>query len=178
MGYLNVDLHDVPSGMGYDPIPAGDYQAQIIESKLENSQSGNLMLNLTWVVLEGDHAGAYVFDRAMLSGTDKAINFGRRKLKTMAEAMGHPNPNRIDDSEELHGRPCLITVSVRKGDGDYSDQNEVKNYKPLGAPTPTNQTAPAPATQPAPPAKTPPPPNQKRAETPFDPPPAVNGGAQ
>jgi len=184
MSYLNMDLNDTKVGLGFDPVPAGAYQAQIIDSELGHSKNDNLMLNLTWMIIDGDCAERMVYDRIMLSGSDKAITFGKRRLKTLAEAIGHPNPNRIDDSTELHGLPCLITVIVRKGGGEYSDSNEVKNYQPLtsSAPqqsaaaavappanSPPTQSAAPPKTQapPLPPGqKTSPPPNKPR--TPFE----------
>ena len=190
MSYLNMDLNDVPTGMGFDPVPAGDYPAQIVDSEVTSSKQDNMMLTLTWLVIEGEYAERMIFDRAMLSGSEKSVAFGKRRLKTIADAIGHPNPNRIDDSAELHGLPCLITVTVRKGNEGYSDSNEVKDYKSLSTPNPHAPAAATPANTPpaknqAPPntKNTPPPaqaqaasantppPNQK-AQTPFDPPPA------
>lgn len=183
MSYLNMDLSDAKVGLGFDLVPSGDYTALVIDSELTRSKNDNMMLNLTWLIIEGDLAERMVFDRIMLSGSDKAIAFGKNRLKTLADAIGHPNPNRVDDSSELHGLPCLITVAIKKGDGDYSDSNTVKNYRALtnlnhqqptvavSPNTPSAQSAAPPKSQNAPPARmaSPPPPNQK-PQTPFDPP--------
>ncbi len=184
MTLLNMDLHDTPDTLGFDPIPAGDYTAQIVDTEIAHSKAEELMLSMSWLIMEGDHAERLVFDRVMLSGSDKAVAFGKRKVKTIATAVGHPNPNRVEDSEELHGLPCLITVAIREWNGE--NRNEVKNYKPLTAPQPQVPAAPpAQAQAPAPPATrmppppappktgaTPPPPRQGQArpQTPFDPP--------
>lgn len=179
MSYLNMDLSDAKTGLGFDPIPAGVYQAQIIDSELGHSKADNLMLNLTWMIIDGECAERMVFDRIMLSGSDKAITFGKRRLKTLADAVGHPNPNRIDESHELHGLPCLITVTLRRGKGEYSDSesNEIKNYRPLTAATPQQPAVAAvapsantpPAQSAAPPKSQTPPPTQKTAPPPNKP---------
>lgn len=191
MSYLNLDLSDTKAGLDFEPVPAGVYEAQIIDSEERKSKNDNDMLNLTWLVIDGEQAGRMVFDRIMLSGSDDSINFGKRRLKTIAEAIGHPNPNFIGDKEELHGLPCIITVVVKKGTEGYSDSNEIKNYQalnstkpqPAAAAAPAN-TAPARASAPppnsrsqAPPAqRTAPPPRAQKAQTPFDPPPAEADG--
>ena len=167
MAYLDMDLHDTPDTMGFDPIPAGDYVAQIIESDIGTSKKGYMMLNLTWVIMDGPYAERLVFDRVMLSGSDASIAFGKNKIKTIASATGHHNPNRVNDSEELHGRPCSIIVTIREWDGE--NRNEVKNYKPLttqalSAPAP--QSTPPQASTPPPVRPTPPPPSHSQAPPP------------
>lgn len=168
MAYLNMDLSDTPSGMGYDPIAAGEYQAQIIETEISRSQSENLMLNLTWQIQDGECAGRMVFDRLMLEGSDKAVAFGKVKLKTMADAVGHPNPNRIEHTEALHGLPCLITVTIKEYNGE--NRNEVKNYRSLKEAGPANKAAAPPAAAPPKKGPTPPPPKKQQSSSPFDPP--------
>lgn len=188
MSYLNMDLSDAKVGLDFEPVPAGDYQAQVIDSELTQSKSDNTMLTLTWLVIDGEQAERLIFDRVMLSGSDKSVAFGKRRLKTIADAIGHPNPNRIEDSGELHGLPCLITVAVRKSTEGYSDSNEVRNYHPLANAAPQRAPAAPPAnTSPAqvaappnsraqtpPPARgnTPSPRGAQKPQTPFDPPPA------
>lgn len=175
MAYLNMDLSDTPSGMGFDPIPAGEYPAQIVGTDLTRSQNDDLMLNLTWQVMEGDHAERLVFDRVMLSGSDKSVAFGKRKIKTIADAIGHPNPNRVEDTEELHGRPCLIVVAIKPYNGE--DRNEVRNYKPITKADPAPAAAAAPSASAAQGKTTPPPPSRKsQVQTPFDPPAGEAGG--
>lgn len=186
MSYLNMDLSDAQVGLGFDPVPAGEYLAQIVGSEVGSSKNDNMMLILTWLIIEGEHSERMVFDRVMLSGSEQSVKLGKRRLKTIAVAVGHPNPNRIDDSGELHGLPCFITISVKKGLEDYSDFNEIKNYRPLNGPNHQPAAAAPPAGGPAPPnraqavprqaaaplpARTAPPAAAK-AQTPFDPPPA------
>lgn len=167
MSLLNLDLSDAPTGMGFDPIPAGDYPAQIINTELSHSQGGDLMLNITWQVMEGEYAERLLFDRVMLSGSDKAVAFGKRKIKTIADAIGHPNPNRVENSEELHGLPCLIVVVIKPYQGE--DRNEVRDYKSqakAAVPVAANSNS-APTTKTS---AAPPPPRKTQAQTPFDPP--------
>jgi hypothetical protein len=185
MAFLNRDLNGVPAEMGFDPIPKGTYLAHIIESKDDTSKNDDLVLKITWMILEGEHEGRKVFDQIMLTGSDKAVAFGNRKLKTIAVASGHPNPNFIEDSEELHGLPCQIVVGVRTWEG--AERNEVKDYKPASSKQPAAQPSPAapppPPQGPPPPAaatSTPPsaPPSAGPTKTAASPPPPQPGGAK
>lgn len=185
MVYLNRDLTDVDPDDGFKAIPAGKYTALITNSELVHTKDNDARLLFTWCVLNGEYADRLVFGSLMLSG--KGMEMGDRNLKKIAIAVGHPNPNLIDETEDLHGVPCQITVGF--GKGDYSDRNDIKDYKPLPANTamapPAASSAPPARQQPAPPAansKTPPPPRRNtappppnqappKAATPFDPPP-------
>ncbi|UQZ90858.1 hypothetical protein C4J81_17235 [Deltaproteobacteria bacterium Smac51] len=179
MTRINQDLTDVSAGLGFDPVPAGEYQAHITDSDIANTKNGDLMLKLSWTILEGPHASRMLFDRIMLSGSDNAVDFGKRKLKTIADATGHHNPNRIEDSEELHGRPCSIKVTIDTYESN--ERNEIKDYKSLSAPTsfapaarastPPQSTPPPPAqgahASPPPPRRTPPPPANHPQSSPL-----------
>ncbi len=137
MTRINQDLSDTPSGLGFDPIPAGDYPAHITESDIANTKNGDLMLKLSWTVLEGPHASRILFDNVMLTGSEKAVAFGKRKLRTMADATGHPNPNHVDYSEELHGRPCLLCGTHGRQNGCHrvdDGRRGQRAHQPVPAP--------------------------------------------
>jgi len=150
MAYLNQDLSDQEAGLDFPVLPKGAYIAQIIGSEIVYTNAGNMGLSLTWFVMAGQFAKSEIRDYIVLSGSDKGVAFGRKKLKTIAVAIGHPNPNRIENSEELHGMPCEISVSIQEYNG--VDRNQVNNYKPISKTTPQQAPATPPIAPPVPPS--------------------------
>lgn len=125
MVMLNYDLSEETGDMGFDALPAGVYEAHIIKSEGAFSKNNSdEYLTFTWQILSGDFKGRLLFDRAMLEGKGK--KYGFNKLKAIALAVGHRNPNNIGDSSTLHGISCNIKVVQRTWQDEL--QNEIKNY--------------------------------------------------
>ena len=154
MAQLNMNLGDVDA-QSFDLIPPGLYPARVSESEITQSKSGNHMITWSWEIIGEDHTGRKVWDRMMLDGSDTAKRVGQQRLKAMAIACGHPNPNFIADTEELHGRECLIKIKIDKGKDGYDDSNKITAFKPIQAAPAAPQTAAAPAGQAPPPPAAP-----------------------
>ncbi|UQZ90024.1 hypothetical protein C4J81_12760 [Deltaproteobacteria bacterium Smac51] len=121
-----LDPNSRPPCWPRGPIPPGTYEARIVSTYLDHFQSQWLILALTWMVTGGDYASRRVFDWVLLSGDEESVNYGYGKFKAIAEAIGHPAPEAIDNSEELHDLPCLITVATVEQEDD--PVNEVRGY--------------------------------------------------
>lgn len=153
----------VPQNDSFDPIPAGDYIAQITESEIKNTKSGTgQMLNLRWQVLDGPFKGRLVFDRInIINQNPDAQRIGQGQLSSLCHILGVLN---LTDSSQLHMKPATIKVKIRKDD-QYGDSNEVKGYKAAVGAAPVANAfggvhAPAPSAAPAAPT----PPWQKPAQ--------------
>jgi hypothetical protein len=148
---INANLSNAKPMDDFPVLPPGDYKARVVDSMVTRSkEKSNLMARFTWRVEEGPAAGRLIFDTVMLGGSDKAVEVGQSRLKTMAQAVGHPNPNYIRDTEEFHGKVCILKVSVQK-DEKYGEQNRIQNYKPISggaAPAVMSQAQPKPAQAP------------------------------
>lgn len=123
----------------FEPIPAGEYRAKIIESEIEEiSKRDNKgrCLKLTWQIETGPHDGRLIWQRLNMWGEnmnniDKVISIANSQFAAIREATGKLAPQ---DSVELHDIPCMIRVSIRVDPtGQYGPQNEVKGVKPLAA---------------------------------------------
>lgn len=70
----------------FDPIPAGDYQMQVIESELRDTKDGNgQMLVLTMEVMSGPSAGRKLWDRLNIRNQNAdAQRIAQRKANTKA----------------------------------------------------------------------------------------------
>lgn len=154
---LNMDLNGVESSESFGSIPAGEYTAHIVNSvECASKNTDNYGVSFTWQIMDGQYRGRMVFDHVWLGGSDKCKEMGARRLKAIAVAGSHRNPNYIQDSTELHGLACLIKVATREWNGDL--QNEVKAVSAVKAAS--GQTR---APQADPVRNTPPPPPPKRA---------------
>lgn len=152
MANLNFNANDVEPSTGFEIIPAGKYKAQIVNSEMEVTKSGNgQMLKLEFDIVDGQFSGRKLWVRLNLQNPNtQAVEIARRDLSAICHAVG---VMALNDSEQLHFKPMTITVKVRPEGNDKNGvwrdaQNEVRGYAPAqggGAPAVQGQRNPAPA---------------------------------
>jgi len=156
---LSMDLSQVEAMTGNSgPVPPGEYEVRIAGTEYKESRSGNGgYLRMQYKIVDGPMSGRSVFDNLNLwHNNDKTRLIAQSRLKAIAKAAHHPNPNFVRTTEELIGSNLKVRVTV---DGDF---NNVKSYKESelqpsapAAPQPQYQAAPqapqAPQTPPPPP---------------------------
>lgn len=127
----------------YDTVPAGTYQAEIIESAREPISKDNDLgecLNLCWKIVAGELEGRLFWQRLNLwwTGDEKTpgtvVKIANAQFKDVRDATGVQFPS---DSVELHHISCMVTYGPQKKDPNYS---EVKSVKPIGG-APVKQVA-------------------------------------
>lgn len=158
MALLNQDLSSY-TNQDFDPIPPGEYDFEINDSDVVDTKTGKRMIKVSCKVLGPTHSGRIVFENFVI-GQDVAMS----RLKTLATVGGHPRPDFIQDTQELHGLRFRGNVGIRESEG-YSPQNSIKSFKkipgtsPAPMPFPTAQPPVAHSLPPAgaPPKMTPPP---------------------
>lgn len=157
---------EVPEGEPTDLLPNGTYTAQIIESSVVDTKSGQgQLVNLTWEIMDGPHERRRVWTRInYLHSNPVAQDIGQRELRKITDAMGI---NVFNDTDDLHFKPVLITVGVEKSkDANYPDKNKVTGAKPIGGAAQA-RTSP-PASPPPAPASTARPAASTGAQRPWD----------
>lgn len=119
-------------------LPKGDYQAEVVESDVIPTASGSgEMLKLTFEVTAGDFRRRRVVERFnIVNPHATAQRIAQQMLARLCAAAGLAG---IADSEELHGIAVVIRVDIRPGNGDYGDQNIIKDYRALTEPKPLRQ---------------------------------------
>lgn len=140
LGDLNFDAQAVEPNVGFDVIPAGEYDAVIVSSKVEPTKSGNgRLVVLELQVLSGEHQNRKLFDRLNLwNPSEKAVQIARGTLSAICRAINVLTPK---DTSELHNKPLRVKVAVSE-DPQYGKRNEVKGYKARNAgPVAPNQPA-------------------------------------
>lgn len=146
MATLNFNANEVEPSIGFDPIPAGKYQAVITESEMKQTKNGTgQYLQLEFEVIERDYKGRKVWARLNLENSNsEAVRIARAELSAICRAVNVPQPR---DSVELHNLPLTITVRCRKNPDTDEISNEIKGY--AARVSTTGAVATNPATPPA-----------------------------
>ncbi|RKX64880.1 MAG: hypothetical protein DRP42_05700 [Tenericutes bacterium] len=109
-------------------LPEGKYLVIITKSDYKATKAGTgHYLNLTMKVVEGPKKGNVVFALMNLENPNPvAVDIANKELNSICQACGKAS---VEDSDELHGIPMLVTVKIRKGNADYPDSNSVSKYE-------------------------------------------------
>lgn len=155
MARINQDLsgvsEDEMGGGGWSAWPQGDYRMMVVGSEYKPTKAGNgHCLHLELVCLDGEHRDQKKFDVMTLEHpNEQTTQIARAHLKELAIAIGHPTPDYVQDSEELHGQPVIAYITRKKSkDPQYGDsqgfENRIAGYKATEA----GQAAPPPRQRP------------------------------
>lgn len=131
----------------YSPIPAGEYPCVITATEEKETKSGNgSFLEFRLEIIDGEHKGRVLFTRLNLKNPNQqAVNIARAELSSICRAVGVLAPK---TSEELHHKPLLAKVALKKRDDNGEMTNEVKGYRQLksgGVVVPSQQQGTKPA---------------------------------
>lgn len=120
------DATQVEPNGDFDRFAIKDTRCVIVDSEITTTEAGDRKLNLTWKVEEGDYAGRLFWQGLNLwHSNPKAAEIAQRELSSICHATGKLN---VQDSEELHHIPCLVTHGPQKKNPEY---DEVKSVKPV-----------------------------------------------
>ena len=127
----SFDSNDIEPNDLFEPIPAGRYTMEIIESENKIAKSGNgEYIKLTLQVLDGKHKGQKVFvNLNLINANATAVEIAYRNLSAICRAVG---VRQLEDSDQLHNKTFTGIVKV-KGSPEYGPQNEMAGYEALGA---------------------------------------------
>lgn len=132
MAYLgqSFDANSVSPDAVFEPLPAGDYLAVIVDSDMKGTKNGaGSYLELVLQVIEGNYANRQIWDRlTLVHPNSKTVEIAQRRLSAICHAVGMLQ---ITDSAQLHNRPMTVRVKVIN-DAEYGLKNEVTGYKPAG----------------------------------------------
>lgn len=124
MAIIDVNLEAIHPEVG-SPLPIGEYHCRVADSLLIRSKSGRPLLKFIYDIVSGPEKGRRLIDAMLLDH-----EAGLSRLKLLALRSGHPNPNRLHDSDELHGLVFMAKVSVETDEtGQYPPRNMVKAYR-------------------------------------------------
>lgn len=132
-----------------DPVPAGVYSVEAVESNVVKTKSGSgMMVVLTYKITEGSLEGRRIWDRINYRNNNEvAQKIGQQQLAELCAACGHRGP--LEDTEVLHGIPIKVRVAIENDEsGNYGPSNVIKRYMPYddrSAPQSGNRSSQEPA---------------------------------
>jgi len=129
------DASNVDPVTNFEPIPAGRYQAAIVESEMKPTKAGSgQYLQFTFQIIEGEYKGRLLWAHLNLDNPNATtVKIARAELSAICRAVGVMAPK---DSVELHNIPLVITVSQKKRDDTGEMGNVIKGYARKDAVTP------------------------------------------
>lgn len=153
---------DVPEDdRSFEPLPAGEYTMQVIESEIKPTTTGGEQLVLTCEVMTGPYSNRRIWDRLNIRNANpETQRWAQRSLADLCLAVGVAS---LRNSDSLHfipftGRVSIVPAKEKDIKAGYPDpKNRIKyrsnsGARPAGASTATQ--AAKPATQASKPAAT------------------------
>ena len=128
MTELNFDSTTIEPATGrFELLPVDDYLAVISESAMaDNKKTKGKHLSVTWTVIEGDYKDRKVFSNLnLINDNEQTVEIAQRELSAICRATGVLHPK---DSSELHDKPVVISVGIRKGSNGYEDSNVIRKF--------------------------------------------------
>lgn len=129
MAEINFQANPNDTQEGFPLIPAGDYVAIISNSELKDTKdvtNNDKYLNLEWTIVDGDQKNKKIFEILNLfNKNQQTVEISRKSMNAICLAVGKPDG--VKDSSELHNKPILIKISVKKDD-QYVDKNYIKSH--------------------------------------------------
>ena len=137
------DANSVAPQQPIEALPPGDYPVQIVQSEMKPTKAGTgQFLWLEMDIIDGPAKGRKVWDRLnLINPNQQAQEIAQRTLSAICHATGQLS---VSDSEQLHFKPLLAKVKVRKREDTGEPSNEIGGYSPLnGKAAPAQAQAPA-----------------------------------
>ena len=119
------------SGGGYEPLPSGTYDVQIVKSNHKVAQSGKSMFEVEMQVQSGPHANRRVWNRFVVSPENpKALGYFFSNMRALGLTSdffsGGPSDDQV--AAALENKTCRVEIGQSEYNG--SVRNEVKKVLP------------------------------------------------
>lgn len=145
----DVKDEDINQGGKWRALPDGEYRFVVTETDYKSTRKGDGMV--LWVSVQCiDHAHQRAKWTEFLTiehPKPDVVRIARAQLKALAIAVGHPTPDYVEFSEDLHDRPFIAEVyQSSASDPKYGDANGMQNrigaYRPISGGAPAQHAAP------------------------------------
>lgn len=112
---------------GYTPLPAGEYQMEIVESDYVATASGSgMILKCKAQIVGGDYEGRPFYINYNLENKNEvAQEIGQRDFAGLRRATGVLE---LNDSEELHFKTFSVKVGVKARKDTGEMENVIREY--------------------------------------------------
>ena len=120
------------AGEGFQPVPTGPYNVQVVKSSAVTSTTGKPMIKVQLQIMGGPHDARRLFDQFVISADNaNALSFFFEHMAAFGldRSFFAANPSMDVVAATLMNRQALVTVSIKQYKG--SDKNEVDSYRPI-----------------------------------------------
>ena len=131
MAHFQFDATRHTAAVNAGLVPAGRYEATIIDSLSRMARSGDgRYLQFCIQIERGEHAGRVIFVRLHVGSSNASVRqLSEQELAALCEAISVP---RFTSTNELHGKRLVIDVGYKQRGGSDC-VNVVKAYHRLHA---------------------------------------------
>lgn len=140
---FHFDASQVEPNRPYEPLPAGEYRVQIIESNYrENESTGSKYVELVMEVLDGEFTGRKHFERLSLwHENSTVVDIAQRTLSAICRAVG---VMQVSNTQALEFKPMGMKARVtkRKDNGEWQNQMSYLPEAELGKAAGPGRSAP------------------------------------
>lgn len=128
MAILNFNARTVDPNSSFDPLPAGWYNAKMIESEIKPTKAGDgAMLACQFEILDGQFTGRRIFHNFNIENKNPvAVKIAYEQLSALGHVTGVLD---IQDSALLHGIPLQIKLKVRPASEQYDASNDISGFR-------------------------------------------------
>lgn len=139
------DANNVEPNEGFEPIPAGEYEAVISASETKpNAKANGEYLKLEFTIVSGQYENRKLWVNLNLKNpSDQAVQIARGELSAICRAVGVMTPR---DSADLHDLPMKIKVGLTKRKDNGELTNKISKYIEKGSANGAAKPAQKPAT--------------------------------
>jgi|SRR5215470_1465073 hypothetical protein len=122
-------INELPEDDEFEPIPAGKYVAEIINSDVvSNKNEDGIILKLTIKIVEGDFSGRLIFENLNIENkNEKAQKIALSMLRKLCVAVNFEGT--LKNSVELHGVPIIVSVVIKPEQGGYPSKNSIRKFE-------------------------------------------------
>jgi len=112
-------------------LPAGSYLAHIVKSEMKQTKAKTgHYLSLHFTVLEGEKKGRMFFANLNLDNPNPiAVEIANKELNSICQACDLQG---VEDSDELHQIPMLVTLKVDAATAQWPEGNSITAYADAG----------------------------------------------
>ena len=135
------NANDLPQGGGgFEPLPAGWYMARVTDAETRATKAGTgEYISVRYDITGPTHQGRVVYGNLNISNPSaKAEQIGRQQLGELMRAIGLA---KISDTDQLVGGVCELKITIRKGNDQYPDSNDIQAWKAVSSGPPASVAA-------------------------------------
>lgn len=145
----DVKEEDMNHEGGWRSLLEGDYRFVVTETDYKSTKNGKGMV--LWVRVQciepGHQSSKWTEFFTIEHSNPDTVRIARAKLKALAIAVGHSNPDYVEYSEDLHDRPFMAHVIQEiSSDPKYGDaegyQNRIGGFAPIAGGAPAYSSRP------------------------------------